>query len=487
MLLGIDIGTSAVKACLMAPDGTAEDFRSVALSTSHPHPGWSEQDPEAWWQAVVSAVRALLAARPDAVPAVAGIGLSGQMHGAVLLDRDDRVLRPAILWNDGRAAHHCAVLDTNRPDLAEIAGVRPMPGFTAPKLAWLAECEPEVHAQVARVLLPKDHVGLRLHGRAATDPSDAAGTFWFDQGARAWSEALCAATATDPAWLPEVIDGSAVAGTLRPEAAAELGLAPGLPVATGAGDAAAGAVGIGAVADGAGFVSLGTSGQLFLATSAYRAAPEGGLHSFAHTLPGLWFQMAAMLNGARPMGWFAGVAGREVGDLLEAAAGVPPARAPLMLPYLTGERTPHGDAAIRGAFYGLSDDTGAPEMMRGVVDAIAYSFADAAATVAAATPLPDRLLAIGGGARSDLVLQTLADVLDIRIARTADAGIGPALGAARLAAVAAGLAEPASLAVTPPVAQVFAPRPEQAAHHEARLAAYRALYQALKPLRGTAG
>ncbi|TNF21967.1 MAG: xylulokinase [Rhodobacteraceae bacterium] len=480
MFLGIDLGTSAVKVSLVGDDLQPLATTSVALTLSTPHPGQSEQDPEDWRRATIRAVRAL-GAEAD-LSGVAGIGLSGQMHGAVLLGADDAVLRPAILWNDGRAAEICARLEAEHPELAAIAGVRPMPGFTAPKLAWLAEHEPETWGKVARVCLPKDHIGLWLHGNHVTDGCDAAGTWWFDQSARRWSPALCAATATDPAWLPEPRDGTDLAGPLRAEAAETLGLPPGVPVAVGGGDIAAGAVSVGAVRAGRGFISLGTSGQLFTATDGFRAAPEAGLHSFAHCLPGQWFQMAAMLNGARPMSWFAEVAGQEVGALLEEAATAS-GDIPLFLPYLTGERTPHGDSRIRGAFYGLADATGRGEMMRAVVEAIAYAFCDGAEAMRLTTAIPQPLLAIGGGTRSDLLLQTIADATGLELARGAGAEAGPGLGAARMAAVAIGAARLDDLDRQPEVDRAFTPRAAQAARHADRLARYRALYQALKPLR----
>lgn len=479
MYLGIDIGTSAVKASLVGGDLALIDSASAPLTTQSPRPGWSEQDPESWRVATVRAVREL--GRKQALGRLRAIGLSGQMHGAVLLDKSGQVLRPAILWNDGRAEAICETLARDHPELAMVAGVRPMPGFTAPKIAWLAAHEPELYARIARICLPKDHLGLWLHGEHVTDGCDAAGTWWFDQAARRWSPALCAATATDPAWLPRPLEGTDLSGQLRPEAAEALGLPAGLPVAVGGGDAAAGAVSVGAVKPGRGFISLGTSGQLFVTTDGYRAAPEAGLHSFAHCLPGQWFQMAAMLNGARPMSWFAEVTGQSVGALLVKAET---ARddIPLFLPYLTGERTPHGDSRIRGSFYGLNDATGAAEMMRAVVEAIAYAFCDGAEALRRTTEIPEPLLAIGGGTRSDLLLQTISDATGLTLQRGLGAETGPALGAARMAAVAIGAASLDDLDQQPESDRHFTPRPETAQRHAARLGQYRALYAALKPL-----
>lgn len=480
MFLGIDIGTSAVKASLVDSDLQLVDSADAAMRNSHPHSGWSEQHPDLWRAATITAVRDLIS-RHDAAQ-VRAIGLSGQMHGAVLMDAGQSVLRPAILWNDGRAAAECGALERDHPDLAHVAGVRPMPGLTGPKLPWLARHEPEIYGRIAHICLPKDHLGLWLHGALATDASDAAGTWWLDQKTHDWSPELCKATQTNPDWLPPVLHGTDIAGRLRPEAAEALGLPAGIPVSAGAGDAAAGAVSLGAVADGTAFISLGTSGQFFVPTTRYSAAPEVGLHSFAHTLPDLWFQMAAMLNGARPMSWFADVANRPIPELLAMAADAP-GQTPLFLPYLTGERSPHGDAAIRGAFYGLENDTGPGEMMRAVIHAIAYSLCDAADSVRQTTTVPEPLLTIGGGTRSDLALQTIADATGLTLARGTGADVGPAVGAARMAAVACGAATVADLAQRPEIDREFVPNPEHMAFHAERLSRYRALYEALKPMR----
>jgi xylulokinase len=483
MYLGIDLGTSAVKVCVITPEGGVAATASAPLTVAHPAEGASEQDCNDWWAATQAAVGAL---DPGLRAGLRGIGLSGQMHGAVLLDAACRPLRPVILWNDARAEADCATLLAAAPDAGQIAGVLPMAGFTAPKLLWLARQEPAVHARIAHVLLPKDYLGFRLHGGLVTDPSDAAGTSWYDQAARAWSPALCAASATDRRWLPEVRDGTAIAGRLLPGPAAALGLPAGLPVATGGGDAAAGAVGIGAVAAGDGFISLGTSGQLFVTTPDYRPNPDSRIHAYAHTLPGLWFQMAAMLNGARPIAWLADLLRRPIPDLLAEAEAAPPG--PLFLPYLTGERTPHGDTAIRAGFAMLGETTTQGALMRAVVEAVAFSFADAMAALAVAGTRTGTLLAIGGGTRSDFVMQTIADVTACRIGRSDDADVGPALGAARMACVAAGGATPAAVMTKPAVRRWFDPRPATAAEMAPRLAAYRALYPALRavqaPLQG---
>ncbi|MEL6299684.1 MAG: xylulokinase [Pseudomonadota bacterium] len=487
MYLGIDIGTSAVKAVIADGPERVAATATAPLTVSSPHPGWSEQAPEAWWKATIAAVAELKEHHPGALGAVRGIGLSGQMHGAVVLGGDHRPLRPAILWNDGRSAAVCKDLTEALPAIGDISGAPAMPGFTAPKVLWLAEAEPDVHARIAHILLPKDFVRLKLTGDLATDMADAAGTMWLDQASRRWSETVCAASRTDPAWLPELYEGTAATGTLSRNASDTLGLPPGIPVAAGGGDAAAGAMGIGAIDDGDAFISLGTSGQLFVTTADYRPKPEAALHAYAHCVPGRWFQMAAMLNGASPMQWFAGAVDAKIATLLAEADAAPPDDGLLFLPYLTGERTPHNDARIRGAFYGLTPSTTRGQMMRAVVDAIAYCFADSAAALAAAgTPLRQPA-AIGGGTKGASVLQTLADVLDVSVSTYAGADVGPALGAARLAMVASGDVRLQDAAVKPALDCVFEPCAADFDRHRDQLARWRGLYQALKPFAQSAG
>lgn len=478
--LGVDMGTSAVKLCLIDPDGDMVAITDAPLITSHPFSGASEQHPEIWMDALRLALLDLPEAERDQI---AGIGLSGQMHGAVFLDPHLEPIRPAILWNDGRSEAECSEMANEMPEIGQIASVPPMPGFTAPKLRWLAKHAPEDHARIRHVVLPKDYVGLRLHGRCITDPSDAAGTHWLDQASATWSQRLCEVSATDPAWLPKILPGNAVAGHVLPAVARQLGLPPGIPVAAGAGDAAAGAIGIGATEAGDGFVSLGTSGQLFVTTDSYRPNPESRVHSYAHTLPDLWFQMACMLNGARPMAWLSEVLQRPIPDLLAEAAQARPG--PLFLPYLTGERTPHGDTEIRAGFWGLGEDTNHGGLMRAVMEAIAFSFADAAEALKQAGTRPERLLAVGGGTRSDLLLQMICDVIDIPIGRSSTADVGPALGAARLAQMAAGGASRDQVACKPDVSTWFMPDRGAAAQMAPRLAAYRQLYPALKSVSAT--
>ncbi|MDD9908292.1 MAG: xylulokinase [Ahrensia sp.] len=484
MYLGIDIGTSAVKSLIMDENGNVVETASSPLQSSSPHAGWSEQHPDIWWKATLDCAANLRAENSQAWSAIRAIGLSGQMHGAVLLGRKKVPLRAAILWNDGRSDAECVKMAEALPQIGQIAGVPPMPGFTAPKLLWIARHEPQTHRRIAHILLPKDYVRLKMTGELATDMADAAGTMWLDQKNRTWSQEICGASATEPSWLPGLLEGTQVSGSLTADAAQQLGLSQSVLVAAGGGDAAAGAMGIGAVNHGDAFISLGTSGQFFIANDSYRPNPESAIHAYAHCVPDRWFQMAAMLNGASPMSWFASVSNGEIGALLTDAQRADTDRTPLFLPYLTGERTPHNDAKIRASFHGLEPSTDRGQMMCSVVDAIAYSFCDARDALAQAGTEITAPAAIGGGARSDFVLQNMADALAMAITRYADAETGPALGAARLAVLATGDASVAAVAKKPKTDVVFEPNDEQFGRHAERLARYREIYTALKPLTG---
>jgi xylulokinase len=480
--LGLDVGTSAVKAVLVDERQALLAEAEVPLAVSRPHPLWSEQDPADWWVATEAALARLRAVAPGPYAAVRALGLSGQMHGAVLLDAADRVLRPAILWNDGRAHAECRLLHERLPDLGRLAGVPAMPGFTAPKLLWLGAREPEVAARVAKVLLPKDYVRLRLTGEHVTDMSDAAGTLWLDQARRDWSPELLAAGGMASAQMPRLVEGSAAGGAVRPEVAAELGLPAGIAVAGGGGDAAAGGVGIGAVDDGDAFVSLGTSGQYFVTTASYRPYPEAFLHAYCHALPQRWFQMAAMLNGASALAWAARLLGEA--DIAALLARVEadyrgPGRV-LFLPYLSGERTPHNDPHARGVLFGLDADAGAVDVAQAVLEGVACSFALAQDCLADAGTTVAGVAAIGGGARSRLWMRILASALDRPITLYAGGEKGPAFGAARLARLAVTGETPATVCRKPDIAAVVAPdRTLVPAYHE-QGERWRRLYTALK-------
>ncbi|HJS92600.1 MAG TPA: xylulokinase, partial [Steroidobacteraceae bacterium] len=407
MYLGIDIGTSSVKAVLLTEQGSLLHSASAPLEVSRPAPGFSEQDPEAWWLATLRAVSALPRAERAAVRA---LGLSGQMHGATLLDAHERPLRPAILWNDGRSAEECLEIERREPASRTITGNIMMPGFTAPKLLWVARHEPDVFRRTASVLLPKDYVRLRLTGEKVSDLSDASGTGWLDVGRREWSDAMLAATDLGRAHMPRLVEGSSASGTLTAAAADALGI-PRVTVAGGGGDNAASAVGLGVVRAGDAFLSLGTSGVLFVVTDRFRPNPERASHAFCHCLPHRWHQMSVMLSAASTLDWVAQLLGAS--DLPQLVAGAEARglsrHSPLFLPYLTGERTPHNDPNCRGVFFGLRPDTTPAELAGAVLEGVALAFADgldvlteggdpAQAHDPAGRPVSD-ISVTGGGAR----------------------------------------------------------------------------------------
>ena len=483
--LGIDLGTSEVKLLLLDEQGAIAATAGAPLSVQRPHPHWSEQSPASWWEATQQAARELRERAPLAWQRVQAIGLSGQMHGATLLGANDEVLRPAILWNDTRSADECERLTQAVPRLHGITGNLAMPGFTAPKLLWVRRHEPELFSRVHSVLLPKDYLRWCLTGEKWTDPSDAAGTLWLDVARRDWSDEVLAATGLGRAHMPRLAEGSQVAGRLHAAAAHALALPAGIAVAAGGGDNAASAVGMGCVRPGDGFVSLGTSGVLFVVTSGYRANPEAAVHSFCHALPGRWHQMSVMLSAASCLRWVT----RLVGETDEAAlmarvqslAAAEHAQAPIFLPYLGGERTPHNDAHARGVFFDLDHDTDAARLGYSVIEGVCFGLCDGLLALQAAGTTVERLALVGGGARSELWAQLLADTLNLQVARLEGAETGGALGAARLAWLALGADEDRVCQPTP-VREVFHPRPASRALLVQRHQRFQALYQHLKPL-----
>ena len=420
----------------------ADDHRVVAqcvepLAVTRPQPLWSEQLPDDWWAALDRALLRLASEAPMAMGAVRAIGLSGQMHGAVLLDRDDAVLRPAILWNDGRSSAQCNTLLQRLPALPAIAGNLPMPGFTSPKLLWVREREPDVFRRLRRVLLPKDWLRLQLTGDAVTDCSDASGTLWLDVAQRRWSEPLLLAGGLTLEHMPTLVEGSAPAGTLRPRWTQRWGLPPNVVVAGGAGDNAASAVGMGAIEPGDGFVSLGTSGVIFLCTDRFLPHPQAAVHAFCHALPARWHQMSVMLSAASALHWAVRLTGRsDEAALLAEVAALPAsaqAVAPLCLPYLSGERTPHNDAQAQGVLFGLTHEHGAASLGYAVMEGVAFGLLDGWSaldgTQRASAP---SLSLVGGGARSAWWAQLLASALGLPLVLREAADAGAALGAARL-------------------------------------------------------
>jgi xylulokinase len=487
-VLGIDASTTATKAVLVDEAGAVVGVAASEYGFEVPRPGWSEQSPDLWWDGAVAAIREVLASTGVAGGDVVAIGLTGQMHGLVLLDGAGSVLRPAILWNDQRTAAECDVIRAavGAQRLIEITGNDALTGFTAPKLVWVRDHEPDVWAQVAHVLLPKDYVRLRLTGEYAMDKADGAGTILFDLAARDWSAEVLGALEIEPDWLPPTFEGPVITAAITDEAAAATGLRAGTPVVAGGGDQAANAVGVGVIDPGSMALSLGTSGVVFAATDRPIHEPRGIVHAFCHAVPGRWHMMSVMLSAAGSLRWFrdALAPGVEFEDLVAPAAEVPAGSDGLLfLPYLTGERSPHPDPRARGAFVGLTLTHDRRHMTRAVLEGVAFGLRDGLdLMLEAGMPAPDQIRASGGGTASPLWRQIVADVLEAEIA-TVDTTEGAAYGAALLAAVGAGWfatveVAAASLVTATPVAAPGRDTPRYAEAH----ATFRTLYPALAPV-----
>jgi xylulokinase len=478
LFLGIDVGTSTVKTVVSDESGRVVGQTSAPLTISRPRPNWSEQRPDDWWEAANSAVLALEAAQRRAV---AAIGLSGQMHGATLLGPDHRPLRPAILWNDGRSAAECAALEAECPALPQITGNRAMPGFTAPKLQWVRNHEPDIFRQVVKVLLPKDYVRFRITGAMASDMSDSAGTLWLDVAARDWSDAMLSLTGLDRSHMPALFEGSAVTAELGSDVAADWGMRR-VPIAAGGGDNAAGAVGVGVVNPGEAFLSLGTSGVLFLANAGYHPNPSGGVHTFCHALPGRWHQMSVILSAASCLDWAARLCGvPDVATLLaKVEARNRPAATEIFLPYLSGERTPHNDPDAKGVLFGLTHDTDAAAIGQAVLEGVALAFRDGLDALLDTGAELNSITVIGGGARSAYWGRILASTLGRALDYRSGGEVGPAYGAARLAQLAAGCGSVETVCAPPSIVHTVDPDAALSDRFAARIVKYRALYRALK-------
>src|SRR3984885_13595993 len=482
MYLGLDCGTSGLKALLTDEGGEPIASATRAYSPERPRAGWSEQNPDDWANAMAGAIADLRNSAGKALGALKAVGFSGQMHGAVLLDRADKPIRPAILHNDGRAFIEADELARDYPHLAQVVGVKPMPGFTGPKLKWIATHEPGNRRLVDSLLSPKDYLRLKLSGERASDLSDAAGTWLPDEARRAWSQEAFAACDADLAWAPPLFEGSAPTGRIRPEAADALGLPRGVLLAAGGGDAAVGAVGLGAIAPGEAFISLGTATQLVVATDRYMSAPEKLVHAFAHALPNRWYAMAAMLNGAGALAFASRLLGASPDALeREATADYQGPSALLFLPYLSGERTPLDDPYARGVLFGMSETTSRADVARAVMEGVALTLADARDCLAASGAAIERVGLIGGGAKSLLWTRMIAAATGFTVVRMKGVETGPAFGAARLARIAATGESAEAVCVKPEIADVTEPDSELGAKFARQRGRFKALYAAVKP------
>ena len=477
MYLGIDIGTSAVKTVIMSEGGEIVAESSASLSVSRPHPLMSEQQPEDWWDAVNKTVRILR----DYTSAIRGIGLSGQMHGAVLLDHAHNALRPAILWNDGRSGEECHELEATVM-VADATGNRAMPGFTAPKLLWVQKHEKDIFAATRTVLLPKDYVRLRLTGELATDMSDASGTLWLNVAERCWHRDMLDACEMAESHMPTLYEGSEVTGVLSPEIAATWGMNR-VPVVGGAGDQAAGAVGAGAVTSGVCTLSLGTSGVMFAPDDAYRPNPDGGIHTFCHALPETWHEMSVILSAAGSLSWVTQLTQSESeAELIQSIETQSRLSTQVFfLPYLSGERTPHNNPLATGVFSGLTADTTRADLGFAVLEGVAFAFKDCYTELVNVGANVEHINVIGGGSHSRYWGQLIADVLQKPLTYRQDAAVGPALGAARLAQIGVEGLAVKDVCHEAPIDFTIHPKTEQTMKFEAKYLEFKALYDDLNP------
>ena len=476
MYIGLDLGTSGLKGIVLDDAQEVLAEATAPLSVSRPHDGWSEQDPADWIAAAETVLEALKG-KAD-LSAVRAIGLSGQMHGATLLDASDEVLRPCILWNDTRSAAQAAALDAQEIFRARTGNIV-FPGFTAPKIAWVREEEPEIFAKIAKVLLPKDYLRLWLTGEHVAEMSDAAGTSWLDVAARDWDEDLLVATGLTRDAMPRLVEGSEPSGTLRADLARRFGL-PECIVAGGGGDNAASAVGVGVTEPGQAFVSLGTSGVLFAATEAYRPDAASAVHTFCHALPETWHQMGVFLAATDSLNWLAGVLDTPAAELTGGLGDLAAPGRTLFLPYLGGERTPHNDARIRAQFLHLGHDTDRAALTRAVLEGVTFAVRDSRDALAGTGTRIDRLLGVGGGTRSRYWVEAIATALDQPVDLPVAGDYGGAFGAARLGMMAAGAGR--EVASAPHIAETVEPVAALTGAFDEAHGRYRAAYEAVKDL-----
>ncbi|MDM3592198.1 xylulokinase [Proteus mirabilis] len=475
MYLGLDLGTSSVKAIIMNEQGDVVASHSIPLTLSRPHPQWSEQDPQAWWQATDEAIKQLSRTQP--MEQIQAIGLSGQMHGAVLLDAQQNILRPAILWNDGRSVKQCLQLAKQYPQFKIITGNLVMPGFTAPKLQWVAENEAEIFWQIAHVLLPKDFLRWKMSGNFASDMSDAAGTLWLDMQKRDWSDELLAATGLSRCQMPTLFEGNQITGYLLPEIAKKWQMKQ-VPIIAGGGDNAAGAIGVGVYQPGQGMLSLGTSGVYFVVSEKFLQNSDNAVHSFCHALPHTWHLMSVILSAASCLDWVCQLTGiSDVGAMFkEIEQQAHTDSSLLFLPYLSGERTPYNNADAKGVFWGLTHQHQRADLCRAVLEGVSFALRQGIEVADKAGQQADNITLIGGGARSEYWRQLLADITGKTLDYRQGGDVGPALGAARLA----------QLAINPAhLSQIILSQPKLVTRHVPNLEkhkAYQDKYNAFKKL-----
>lgn len=486
--LGIDLGTSEIKILLLTDQHKIIATKAKAITLSRPKPLWSEQNPSQWWDATSEIMDQFAQDYPQEMEKVAAIGLSGQMHGAVLLDQKDDVLRPAILWNDGRSALECAELTASVPNLTDIAGNIAMPGFTAPKICWVAKHEPDIFSKMKCVLLPKDWLRFQLCGEKVSDMSDAAGSLWLDVAKRDWSDTLLQACQLNRSHMPKLVEGSAFSGLLKPELCQRWKLSNKVIIAGGGGDNAASAVGIGAINTGDGFISLGTSGVLFVCNQEFSPNPASAVHAFCHALPQRWHQMSVMLSAASCLKWVTTLTNSEnEAQLIAQVAKLSLSEklsSPLFLPYLSGERTPHNNPHAQGIFFGLNFNHGAAALAYAVLEGVAFGLRDGLSALQAAGTQVSQLSLVGGGARSVEWAQLIATILNVKIITHSGSEAGGALGAARLAWLAhegeISDARIKQICASPPISAEFYPDSSLQIDLNKRYEKFRRIYQNAK-------
>lgn len=482
MFLGLDLGTSGLRALLVDGQGSVIASTEQTYPVSHPHQGWSEQDPGDWIKAAETVINNLHQSHPNAFSKLLAIGVAGQMHGATLLDKNNKVLRPCILWNDTRSHVEAAAFD-GETLFRDISGNIVFPGFTAPKLAWVQKHEPENFAKIAKVLLPAAYLNFWLTGEFVSDMSDASGTSWLSVGGRSWSDDLLENTGMMQDQMPNLVEGCEVAGILRAELSAAWGVSPSVSVVGGAGDNAAAACGVGALNEGDGFVSLGTSGVLLAAKNSFSPNAETAVHTFCHAIPDRWYQMGVTLAATDSLNWLAGILDTNPEDLT-ATLGHKISKPGNIrfLPYLSGERTPHNDSSIRGALIGLDISSSRPDLTRAVLEGVCFALRDSLDALRSTGTNLDRLLAIGGGTGSLYWVELLATILNMPIDLPEASEFGAALGACRLAICGKTETNPNEIMTKPVINKTIEPRADLVSAYESAYQKFRETYPAIKAI-----
>jgi xylulokinase len=483
--LGIDIGTSAVKAVLVNSEQKLISQSSIPLKVSRPEKLWSEQNPEDWWRATCLAIENLMENNKSAFTALKAIGITGQMHGAICLDKNNKPLRPAILWNDGRSHQECDILNNHPAGFKGINGNIVMPGFTAPKLLWIQKHEPKIFKKIYKVLLPKDYIRFKLSQDYATDLSDASGTSWLDVGSRCWSEQLLAATNLTIEQMPKLYEGTEVTGELSLDLASKWGISKKIKIVASAGDNAAGAISLGIIEPNRAMLSIGTSGVYFVPGIEFKPAPDKGFHTFCYCVPNMWHQMGVILSAASCLSWWLKVTGVKSETQLIAEIenkGISSQQnVPIFLPYLSGERTPHNNPFAQGVFFGISHITSRAELTKAVLEGVAFAIADCQAVLKEAGTDVTKISVIGGGTKSKYWGRILANIVNKPLFYHNEGELGPAFGAARLSIIGDQNLPVNEIVTFPKIAHTIDPNQREHENYMLRFELYRKIYQQLRP------